>query len=218
MEEIKYDFIAVEGIIGTGKTTFVEKLCADIGGTPVLEQFSENPFLPLFYEDPKRHAFTLETSFLTDRYTQMKEKLSTTQLFPPCVSDYILEKSSLFAQVNLTNQELHLFRKIVSLMMDSLPKPDLVFYLYKEPAKAKEQILMRGRPYEKNIEISYLESVQHAYMNFFKQNTLQKTVVVDTTNLDFVQNPSHYEYLQSLLRANYKSGITRIIPEFTHGN
>lgn len=97
-------------------------------------------------------------------------------------------------------------------MTDSLPKPDLVFYLYKEPAKAKEQILMRGRTYEKDIKISYLESIQQSYMNYFKQNHSQKIVIVDTTNLDFVQNVAHYEYLKGLIFARYNQGVTRIIP------
>lgn len=218
MEKMKYEFIAVEGIIGTGKTSLVNKLCAAFEGTAILEQFSENPFLPRFYDDPKRYAFTLETSFLTDRYKQMKEKLTSGQLFLPCISDYIFEKSMLFAKVNLSDAEYELFKKMAGFMTENLPEPEIILYLYKNPETAKKQILSRGRPYEKNIELSYLQSIHESYMEFFKQNTHLKTVFVDSSNLDFVKNEKHFRYLKNLLSADYKSGITRIIPEISTGN
>lgn len=215
---MKYEFIAVEGIIGTGKTSLVEMLSKALEGTPVLEQFDENPFLPLFYNDPKRYAFTLETSFLTERFHQLKENLSSGQLFLPCISDYIFQKSTLFARVNLNDAEFELFNKMAGFMTDNLPVPEIILYLYKKPEKAKEQILSRGRPYEKNIELSYLQAIHDSYMEFFKQNSHLKIVIVDTSNLDFVKNKAHFEYLKNLLLADYKRGITGIIPEINAGN
>lgn len=212
MEDLKYNYIAVEGIIGSGKTTLVKLLCEEFSGTPVLEEFDENPFLPLFYSDPAKYSFPVEMSFLAERYGQLKNYTTSADLFAPLICDYVFSKSLLFAQINLNNEEYDLFRKMYDIIAPHLPQPDLVFYLYSEPEAAKKQIISRGRNYEQNIKLSYLDELQKSYVRLFERSPKQRAVLVDTTRLDFVQHRSHFNYLKQLLHKKYPKGITRIIP------
>ena len=213
MPDINYDYIAVEGIIGTGKTSLVNMLCKDLPATGVREEFAENPFLPLFYSNPEKYGFTVEMSFLAERYAQLKKRLSSADLFRPVISDYTFSKSLLFARTNLNEDEYELFKKMYGIISPNLPQPGVVLYLYKDPESAKRQIVMRARDYEQNIDTEYLSNLQKAYFKYFEQNRKMKVVIVDTTEMDFVQNERDYLYLKGLLTKNYPPGITRIIPE-----
>ena len=132
-------------------------MAEDCNSRLILEQFADNPFLPKFYEDPEKHAFPLELSFLAERYHQLKKELSTQDIFKPTIiADYYFVKSLIFAKSNLKEDEFGLYTKLFHIINDSLPKPDLLVYLYLDPTIAKSNIVKRGRSYEQNIEIDYL--------------------------------------------------------------
>ncbi|RYZ25724.1 MAG: deoxynucleoside kinase, partial [Sphingobacteriales bacterium] len=149
---MKQHFIAMEGNIGAGKTTLAQKLSAHYGTRLILEEFADNPFLPLFYEDKERYAFPLELSFLSDRYNQLREiLLSEKAPQQPIIADYTISKSQLFARNNLSAPEYELFLKMADIMKTTLPKPDLLIYLHAPIDRLQRQIQQRGRPYEQNI-------------------------------------------------------------------
>src|SRR6185436_16771352 len=128
-KKLKYDYIVVEGNIGTGKTSLAGRLSADFNTRLILERFAENPFLPLFYDQPVRYAFPLELSFLADRYQQLNEELKSQELFQQqIVADYILSKSLIFANITLQNDENTLYQRLFHIINPHLPKPDLLIF------------------------------------------------------------------------------------------
>lgn len=206
-----YNFTVVEGNIGAGKTTLARKLAADSNARLILEQFAENPFLPKFYEDPEKHAFPLELSFLAERYQQLKTELGSPDLFKPnIVSDYFFLKSLIFAQANLGNDEFGLYSKLFHIINDSLPKPDLFVYLYHNIERLQENIKKRGRSYEQSIPDTYLIKIQTSYFEFIKQLGDLRILIVDVNNIDFANNDEHYQHIHSLINQPYNIGITRI--------
>jgi len=167
---MKYRFITVEGNIGAGKTTLAGQLAAHFNAALLLEQFAENPFLPLFYEDRERYALPLELSFLKDRYRQLQSGLETLlDKEQTIIADYTISKSPLFAKNNLTDREFELFSGIHDMMKTTLPKPDLFIYLHTPIDKLQRQIKKRGRPYEQHIPDHYLIEIENAYLHYFKQ-------------------------------------------------
>jgi deoxyadenosine/deoxycytidine kinase len=208
---MKYRYIAIEGIIGTGKTSLAQKFSSDFNGKLLLEAFDENPFLPLFYEEPQRYGFPVEMSFLAERYHQIKNKIQTKDLFQPIFSDYIFEKSLLFAHLNLSEDEYALYKQIFKIITSSLPAPEVTFFLYKKPEIALENIKKRGRSYEQNITIDYLDDLQNQYISFFKQKLDWRVVFIDSSKLDFVGDVDDYNFLCSLLDREYDKEITRTI-------
>ena len=206
-----YNYIVIEGNIGAGKTTLASRLAEDLKTRLVLEQFADNPFLPKFYEDPEKHAFPLELSFLAERYHQLKKELSNQDIFQPAIiSDYYFVKSLIFAKSNLKEDEYALYCKLFHIINDSLPKPDLFVYLYHDISRLQENIRKRGRSYEQNISDEYLLKIQQAYFEFFKQLPDLKILVIDVNNLDFANNPEDYELIFNILKKPYNSGITNI--------
>ncbi len=209
--EAVYKFIAIEGNIGAGKTTFATKFAHDTDSKLILEQFADNPFLPKFYQDPEKHAFPLELSFLAERYHQLKNELSTADLFQPnIVSDYYFLKCLIFAKANLKGDEYDLYTKLFHIINDSLPKPDLFVFLFHSIERLQENIKKRGRPYEQNISDEYLQKVQNTYFDFIKQLQNQRILIIDVNNLDFVNNKDDYSKLIFSLQQSYQLGITRI--------
>lgn len=206
-----YKFIAIEGNIGAGKTTFATQFASDTNSKLILEQFADNPFLPKFYEDPEKHAFPLELSFLAERYHQLKNELSTTDLFRPnIVSDYYFLKCLIFAKANLKGDEFDLYTKLFHIINDALPKPDLFVFLFHSIERLQENIKKRGRPYEQKISNEYLQKVQNTYFDFIKQLQNQRIVIIDVNDIDFVNNKNDYIKLISSLQQPYQLGITRI--------
>jgi len=206
-----YNFIAIEGNIGAGKTTLAKKLAADFNTRLILEQFAENPFLPKFYNDPEKHAFPLELSFLAERYQQLKSELGKHDIFRPgIVSDYYFLKSLIFAKANLGGDEYGLYSKLFHIINDSLPKPDLFVYLYHDVERLQKNIKKRGRSYEQNISDDYLMKVQSTYFDFIKQLTDLRILVVDVNNIDFANDIEHYNHMIKIINQPYNSGITRI--------
>ncbi len=192
----KYNFIAIEGNIGAGKTTLTSKIAEHFNGKLILERFADNPFLPKFYEDRQRYAFPLEMSFLADRYQQFTDDTSQLDLFKNfMISDYDIYKSLIFAKVTLQDEEFKLYRKVFNLMYREVIKPDLYVYLYQNTPRLLENIKKRGRDYEQNIPSEYLEQIHQGYFDFIKTHPDLKVLAIDISNMDFVKNSSDYQYI-----------------------
>lgn len=191
------NYLVIEGNIGVGKTSLVSKISNDFNAKPILERFADNPFLPKFYEDQKRYAFSLEMSFLADRYQQLHNDLSQLDLFNDfLVADYHIVKSLLFAQKTLSGDEFNLYRSLFYIVCKDMPKPDVYVYLYQDVAQLQENIAKRGRSYEQNISDEYLIKIQESYLEFLRTQTDFPVLIIDVTHLDFVNN--HKDYITLL--------------------
>lgn len=187
------NFIAIEGNIGSGKTSLALKISEDFKGKCVLERFADNPFLPLFYEDKERYSFPLEMSFLADRYQQLSDDVAQHDLFANfTVADYYVIKSLIFSKITLQNEEYALYKRLFKMMYKELVKPDLYVYLYQTEDRLLENIKKRGRDYEQNIEAGYLAQIQQGYADFIRSQKDLKIKVIDVTDLDFVNNQEDY--------------------------
>jgi len=205
---VRYNFITIEGCIGAGKTTLAKQLARDYNGKLILEQFEDNPFLPGFYKDPARHAFSVELFFMAERFQQLKKLLSEGDMFKSfTVSDFLFQKSLIFASNNLTTDEAKLYRTLFDIINPSLPKPDITLYLYAPVEKLMGNIRKRGRDYEQGIKPEYLESIQNAYMDYFKQQSQSVIVLLNTTNLNFVDLKNDYGYVTEVLNTEFKAGL-----------
>jgi 2-amino-4-hydroxy-6-hydroxymethyldihydropteridine diphosphokinase len=197
----KYNYIAIEGNIGAGKSSLAKMIAEDYNAKIVAERFKDNPFLPKFYKDKNRFAFPLEMSFLADRYQQLTEDLAQYDLFKNfVVSDYYIFKSLLFAQVTLQNDEYYLYRKMFDVIYKEISKPDLYIYLSQNSDRLVENIKKRGREYEQNIEPEYLEQIHQGYSNFIKTEQGLNTLIIDINDLDFVNNPEDYKSILKLIK------------------
>ncbi|MCC6251265.1 MAG: deoxynucleoside kinase [Bacteroidia bacterium] len=206
-----YNFIAIEGNIGAGKTTLSTMLAKYFNAKLILEQFSDNPFLPDFYKTPDKFAFPLELSFLADRYTQLKNELINLDLFNNIsIADYFIYKSLIFAGNNLKEDELFLYQRLFEIIASSLPKPDLLIYLYRNTEQLQHNILKRGREYEKEIKPEYLEKIQQGYLSFIQAMPQLKVLVIDLQQIDFVHNHQTFMQIVNLLEKPYPSGVNHI--------
>jgi deoxyadenosine/deoxycytidine kinase len=182
-----YNYIVIEGNIGSGKTSLTGMIAEKYGARIILEQFDDNPFLPKFYKDPDRYSFPLELSFLASRYNQLNKELSNIDLFKPLViADYVFSKSLIFAGVTLKPEEYTLYRQIFNIIDRNLPKPDLLVYLYLPVEKLLDNIKARGRDFEQSIPANYLEKLHLSYMNWLNYQRDIKILIVDMSGLDFV--------------------------------
>ena len=203
-------FIAIEGNIGAGKTSLARMLADDINALLILEQFEKNSFLPLFYENQSRYAFPLEMSFLADRYQQLKSKLSSPELFQSTiVSDYFISKSLIFARKTLQDDEYKLYSKLFSIISSSLPKPDLLVYLYSDIPKLKDNIRNRGRDYEQKIDDEYLQRIQSSYFEFIHNQSDMAIIIIDNSKLDFVNKEEDFTKIRNIILQNHSKGIHR---------
>jgi len=189
----KYNYIAIEGNIGAGKTTLANLLSDEFNAKKVLERFADNPFLPKFYKDKERYAFPLEMSFLADRYQQLTDDLAQFDLFKSfIISDYYIFKSLIFAQVTLQKEEYLLYRKMFDLMYKEITKPDLYIYLFQNTDRLLENIKKRGRDYEQKIEPNYLKQIHNGYKSFIKTEKNLNLLVIDVSETDFVNKKQDY--------------------------
>ena len=189
----QYKYIAIEGNIGAGKTSLAKKIAIDFNSKLILERFADNPFLPKFYKDPDRYAFTLEMSFLSERYQQISEDLSQLNMFNELiVSDYDIHKSLIFSKVNLNEDEFSLYRKLFYDMYKQTLKPDLFVFLNQEIPRLQKNINRRGRDYENEITDEYLLKINSGYFEFFKSRPDINFKIIDISDLDFVENRLDY--------------------------
>ena len=202
----KYNYVAIEGNIGSGKTSLSNLMSDEFNAKIVLERFADNPFLPKFYDDQERFAFPLEMSFLADRYQQLTDDLAQFDLFKNfIVSDYYIFKSLIFAQVTLQKEEYALYRKMFDIMYKEISKPDLYIYLYQNTDRLLENIKKRGRIYEQNIEASYLQKIHVGYTNFIKTEQDLNTLIIDVSELDFVNNHNDYREVLKIINTHTSS-------------
>ena len=203
---MKYKFITIEGNIGAGKTTLAQVLSKRLNARLILERFADNPFLPKFYENPGQYAFPLELFFMAERYKQLKELLQTEDLFHSVtISDYLFTKCLLFAKVNLGEQEFHLYQKLFDIIHQQLLHPDILIYLHAPVKKLQENIRKRQRKFEQAIPDQYLFNIQETYTSYIKQHNL-KTLIVDASNADFIENENHVEVILDALKRDYQIG------------
>ncbi len=193
----EYNYIAIEGNIGAGKTSLATMLSQEFNAKLILERFADNPFLPKFYKEPQRYAFTLEMSFLADRYQQISDDLSQLDLFKDfIVSDYDVYKSLIFSKITLPEDEFILYRKLFYQVYKDIAKPDLYIYLHQNTERLQENIRKRGRNYEKDIDSDYLERINSGYLEFLRNQSELKVKIIDISDMDFVR--SRMDYLNIL--------------------
>ena len=208
---MKHKFIAIEGNIGSGKTSLSRKIAMDYNAELILESFAENPFLPKFYKDPEKHSFSLELFFMSERYHQLKNKWIDDLFFSTKVADYFFMKSKIFAQNNLQSDELLLFNKLFEIMLSSLPYPDLLIYLHADVKRLQYNIKKRGRAFELNIKDEYLESIQESYLDYLKKQRKSPVLILDITNVDFIDNNEIYNRIRELIDNEYQIGVQKKI-------
>jgi deoxyguanosine kinase len=203
-----YNFITIEGCIGAGKTTLAKKIAADFNGKLILEQFENNPFLPKFYEDPARHAFPVELYFMAERFQHLKKLLMEGDIFRSfTVSDFLFQKSLVFAMNNLSSDEAKLFRNLFDIINPSLPKPDITLYLYTPVEKLLSNIKARGRNYEQHISAEYLDRLHNAYLEYFRLQTTARIVLLNSANLNFLDFKNDYEFVVEVLNTDFEMGL-----------
>ena len=206
---MKYKHVAIEGNIGSGKTTVSKMLAERMEARLILEQFADNPFLPPFYEDREKWAFPLEMSFLAERYTQTHDQLPTPDLFGTAVIiDYMIWKSLVFARINLKPMEFDLYQRFFDLMFSAFPRPELVVYMNRDLSDLQRQIAMRGRAYEQGMDSDYLRNVEQSYMEFFAQLVHTPVIILNVTGVDFTSQPLALEQLESLIDSPHKPGVS----------
>jgi deoxyadenosine/deoxycytidine kinase len=194
-----FHYIAVEGPIGVGKTSFVELLASHLNGNKIFEDIN-NPFLKEYYQDVAGAAFQAQLFFLLTRY-QQQLKLQQAELFQQTIiCDYIFQKDKIFAYLNLTDSELLVYEKLYGLLETNVPRPDLVIYLQADPDVLMQRIKKRNMDYEKSISREYLKELTQAYNYFFFHYKLSSLLVINTTEIDFVENPADMDDLIKMIR------------------
>ncbi|GAA0871357.1 2-amino-4-hydroxy-6-hydroxymethyldihydropteridine diphosphokinase [Gangjinia marincola] len=189
----QFRYLAIEGNIGSGKTSLATMIAQDYNAKLVLERFKDNPFLPKFYENASRFAFPLEMSFLADRYQQLKDELAQYDLFKDfIVSDYDVFKSLIFAKITLAEDEYSLYKTLFDIIHKDLVKPDAYVYLYQNTERLLENIKKRGRQYEQNIQPEYLEKINKNYLAYIKSKQDANVKIIDVSALDFVAKRKDY--------------------------
>ena len=208
---MNYKSISIEGNIGVGKTTLAKLLSNDLGYKLILETFENNPFLKDFYENLNKNALPLELFFLAERYELLKLN-SEDMFFSGTVSDFIFDKSKLFAVNTLQDYELKIFNKIFSLMKKSVKNPEILIYLHSDLSSLQNKITKRGREYENNIQSEYLKKLNDTYLDYISKRTEFPVILIDVTNLDFKNNYKHFELIKNIIFQEHENGVTKFIP------
>jgi deoxyguanosine kinase len=196
-------YIAIEGVIGVGKTTLARMLHKELGGQLVLEVFEENPFLSSFYQDRARYAFQTQIFFLLSRYHQQRQLASMAR---PLISDYMFDKDRLFAEVNLAGDELKTYYSVQEALAENVLRPDLVVFLKADTDTLMSRITARDRPYERNMDPAYIDSLRVAYERFFSAYQAAPVLAIDTNDIDFVRNAEDRAEIFSRIRGALGAG------------
>lgn len=195
-------YIAVEGVIGAGKTTLASMLAESVPSARLIpEHFEDNPFLEKFYRDRERYAFQVQMFFLLSRYRQQLELAQYDLFSTMLISDYAFEKDEIFARLILGDAEFSLYRQVADSLQASVVRPDLIVYLQSSVDRLMANIERRGRAYERTIDRGYIEELHDAYTRFFASYTRVPVLTIDTERLDIVRNPAHFEAVRSLVCA-----------------
>jgi len=210
---LEYKYIVIEGNIGAGKTSLAKMLAEEYQANLLLEKFTDNPFLPRFYNDPDKYAFHVELSFMATRYQQLINELPYKNLFKTfTLADFYFAKSILFAKITLSEPEFVLYRQIFNIIYKSIPKPDLYVYLHGDVEQLIKNIKQRGRDFEDSINPDYLKKLEREYFNYIRQQNDMRVVVLDRNNIDFVKNKSDYERVKEVIfKKDHPVGISRYI-------
>ncbi len=193
----KVKYIAIEGVIGVGKTSLAKKLSDRLNAKLILENFEDNPFLEKFYKDPVSYAFHTQMYFLMSRYKQLQEIKQIDLFHEYYVADYIFEKDKIFAYLNLQDDELKLYEKIVSLIERTIVVPDIIIYLQSTVERLMQNIRYRDRDIEKDIKEDYIKDLNEGYNYFFFRYKATKVMIVNSAEIDFVNNEKDFENLIS---------------------
>ncbi len=195
MSPARFRYIVVEGPIGAGKTSLARRLAERLGAGTLLEAGDDNPFLPRFYQEPRRYALATQLHFLFDRTRQLRE-LAQGDLFRcGTVSDFLIDKDMLFARLNLDDDEFELYRKVYNDLAPQAPVPDLVIYLQAPADTLQERVRRRGIEYERNMDAGYLQRLANSYSAFFHRYEAAPLLIVNTTNLDFAHVDADFDLL-----------------------
>jgi deoxyadenosine/deoxycytidine kinase len=202
----RFPFIAIEGVIGVGKTTLARMLAPDFSGDSLLEVFEENPFLGDFYADRERYAFQTQIFFLLSRYRQQHQAVPNALTHGPLFSDYTFAKDSLFAHLNLSGDELAVYEKLHNALAEKIPKPDLLIYLRADLDTLMARIAVRDRPYERGMDRGYIDSLRLAYEGFFTAYSSSPVLVIDTNNLNIIAEHEAYLNVRERIRSALGEG------------
>ena len=205
-----YKYICVEGNIGAGKTSFCQRVKSENNCKLILEQFADNPFLPLFYNDPTRYGFTVELFFMTERYKQLEKELVQELFYEFTIADYTFIKTLLFAKKTLDEKEFKLFQKMYQVLSHTFPIPDLLVYLHRDVSVLQKNIAKRGRSYEQKISDDYLLSIQGSYFDYFRNILTFPILIIDLKDIDFINNDTNYYEIWELVNKEYTPGVHRV--------
>jgi deoxyadenosine/deoxycytidine kinase len=208
MSQAIYHNITIEGNIGAGKTTIAEALAAELDARLILESFSNNPFLELFYSDQERYAFQVEMFFLAERYHQLSKQLLADIFHTYTVSDYLFSKSAIFSGINLQGSEHELFLNLYRIMDRFMPRPDILIYLHLPIDRIVDQINERGRPYEQRISREYLRNIERAYFNHLKEESRFPIIILEEPHKDERSRSKTLETVRHILSLEWPDGIS----------
>ena len=194
-------YIAIEGTIGVGKTSLANLLSEKLKGAKlILEAFEDNPFLSDFYEDPESNAFQTQLWFLLQRYQQQQDLRQVDMFQKLVVTDYMFVKDRLFASLNLNEKEMSLYDSVAKMMEKNVIRPDLVIFLQADTNTLMDNIARRGRQYEKNMSEDYIDALNQVYNEYFFRYQHTPLIIINTNNIDFVQNPGDLEEMITYIR------------------
>lgn len=194
-------YLAIEGVIGVGKTTLARLLQPIFSAALLLEVFEENPFLRLFYEDRERYAFQTQIFFLLSRYAQQHHAVPEALERGSLIADYTFAKDALFARINLHGDEMDMYQRVHEALAERIPRPDLIVYLRAETDALMQRIAQRDRPYERQMDRAYIEQVNQAYEDFLRQPVQGISVLpIDTNRLNFVRSTDDLDFIAERVR------------------
>jgi deoxyguanosine kinase len=204
-------YVAIEGVIGVGKTTLARLLQPAFQSALVLEVFEENPFLSDFYSDRQRYAFQTQIFFLLSRYYQQRRSVpEILKRDEPLITDYTFAKDALFARINLSGDELEMYYRVHDALAEKIPLPNLIVYLRADTDVLMQRIASRDRPYERNMEREYIDQLNHAYDSFFIENQVRNiagnvgVLILDTNELDYIRRTDDLRWVENRIRQTLK--------------